>query len=249
MSTSTRKDRCIGFSIHRAPANVSRKDFEAKAAVLVESLVALPVTQRNCVKFDLNDALDGFLEAQGLLDAKQKTSVWIMLMCECESADHFTEVYNFPYFFTPPTHDACCQMLQDPEAANLIFSSHKESGYAATSSASSVDVTTKLDIPAPVENRARAIGVFNAPPHMSTKQFHKEIESLTDSLLGLPFVMPAMIEKTLLWCTMNWDHIIDFAQEPAVKKLVMGDDELAACVDVQSCIFSAYTVATKVKRF
>ncbi|KAJ7491367.1 hypothetical protein B0H11DRAFT_1911990 [Mycena galericulata] len=82
MPTSTRKDRCIGFSIHRAPANVSRKDFEAKAAVLVESLVALPVAQRNCVKFDLilqNDALDGFLEAQGLLDAKQKTSVWITL--------------------------------------------------------------------------------------------------------------------------------------------------------------------------
>jgi hypothetical protein len=52
---SVRKDYCTAFGIHPIPANIPKKDFEAKCEALVESFLALPVTQRNFLKFDIRD--------------------------------------------------------------------------------------------------------------------------------------------------------------------------------------------------
>jgi hypothetical protein len=53
MSASIQKTRFTAIGIHKAPANLPKKDFDAKMDALVNSLVALPVAQQTFLSFDL----------------------------------------------------------------------------------------------------------------------------------------------------------------------------------------------------
>lgn len=52
MSASYRTGRMTAMGIHDAPPNFSEEAFEAKCKTLVDSIMALPVAQRNFISFD-----------------------------------------------------------------------------------------------------------------------------------------------------------------------------------------------------
>jgi hypothetical protein len=53
MSASVQKSRFTAIGIHKRPANLTKKDFDAKIDALVDSLVALPVVQNNFLILNL----------------------------------------------------------------------------------------------------------------------------------------------------------------------------------------------------
>jgi hypothetical protein len=52
MSSTTTERSCF-IGIHKAPPNLSREEFEAKAGAIVDAIVALPVVQKNLLKLEI----------------------------------------------------------------------------------------------------------------------------------------------------------------------------------------------------
>jgi hypothetical protein len=53
MASTLSKDRCLAIGIHRAPPHLSPKEFESRTEALVDSIIQLPIAQKNFLKFDI----------------------------------------------------------------------------------------------------------------------------------------------------------------------------------------------------
>jgi hypothetical protein len=100
MSASYKKDRVAGIGIYKAPPNLSKEAFETKITSLVDALLAVPIAQKNFLKFEIvcpnclhryivfiymtqiyqNDFSSPYLKALGFAEAP--ASVWLRLECE-----------------------------------------------------------------------------------------------------------------------------------------------------------------------
>ncbi|KAJ6540496.1 hypothetical protein B0H19DRAFT_1077905 [Mycena capillaripes] len=70
---STRKERCCAIGIHRAPAHLSKTEFDARMSALADALCAVPVVQKNFIKFDVinqTNILDGHGTAMDIGEPK-----------------------------------------------------------------------------------------------------------------------------------------------------------------------------------
>ncbi|KAJ6474529.1 hypothetical protein DFH09DRAFT_1293563 [Mycena vulgaris] len=113
-------------SIHRAPSHLSKTQFEEKMEALMNGVIALPIAQRNMLKFEMfmtNSTLDSHIKALGL-PAPHPT---VVVAVEYESWDHVTEVAG------------------DATVKRLIGAANAEFGFHLESCTFGADVVTKID--------------------------------------------------------------------------------------------------------
>lgn len=53
MSSSYRKDRFVGLTIHKAPPHLSREEFKASMEANLADWLAVPVVKNNIIKSEL----------------------------------------------------------------------------------------------------------------------------------------------------------------------------------------------------
>ncbi|KAJ7738326.1 hypothetical protein B0H16DRAFT_1465778 [Mycena metata] len=90
---SQRKDRFQFIAIHRKPPGLSIREFETKVESFMDDLAALPIVQKNILKFEMmtqiqNEPLDDYIKLWGY---PLKESV-VIIALQCESADHYIAV-------------------------------------------------------------------------------------------------------------------------------------------------------------
>ncbi|KAJ7206262.1 hypothetical protein GGX14DRAFT_457460 [Mycena pura] len=162
MSVPTK--HCTAFGIHPVPANMSKKDFEAKCEALVESFLALPVAHRNLLKFDIifqNDHMSDFFKSLGLPEPQPV----VCLRCEYETEANWAEC------------------LRDPEYVKAMDAG-KSWGFHDGSCIFSADVVSKRERDIP-RDRNVAIGILKVPAHISPMEFSKKTEALIDAVFDL----------------------------------------------------------------
>ncbi|KAJ7199764.1 hypothetical protein GGX14DRAFT_401057 [Mycena pura] len=156
MPASTRKDRCFGLAIDHAPAHLSREEFRANVEAMYDSLVALPVSQKNFLKLDLifpNNRLSAHAKVLGF--GEPPTCLWAR--GECESADHLSE------------------MIADGEFKKILA----EAKDPADSVGFSADVVTGVNVASTSPDAALRIMFLAKAPHgMTEEEFHTKFASL-----------------------------------------------------------------------
>ncbi|KAJ7199763.1 hypothetical protein GGX14DRAFT_572480 [Mycena pura] len=192
MPASTRKDRCFGLAIDHAPAHLSREEFRANVEAMYDSLVALPVSQRNYLKFDFvsvllyrsvqvrfrsmpqifpNNGLSTHAKALGI--GEPPTCVWVR--SESESVDNLSE------------------MIADEEFKKILAMGKNP----ADSFAFSADVVTGVNVASTSPDAALRIMFLAKAPHgMAEEEFHTKFASLFYRFLELP-----ACRKHLLKCS------------------------------------------------
>jgi hypothetical protein len=244
---SVRKDYCTAFGIHPIPANILKKDFEAKCEALVESFLALPVAQRNFLKFDIifqNDQLKDHIMALGFPEPQPI----VCLRCEYETEANWAEC------------------LRDPDFVKAMDAGQSW-GFHDGACIFSADLVNKLDSGVP-RDRNVSIGILKVPAHMSYTSFYQKIEALIDGIFdstkpsltttmyvqnqnaeehlqaaGYPSSQPALVVVTE---TQAMDEVIQVLNHAKVKSLVeAGKKDFSFHND--SIIFSA-DVVVKFKR-
>ncbi|KAJ7881227.1 hypothetical protein B0H13DRAFT_2278601 [Mycena leptocephala] len=173
MSASYRNDRIVCAGVYKGPPNLSKEALRVKAEAFADSLLAVPIAQKNYLKFEINFQ-------NGLLDEHMKAlrlsappGVWVT--GECETEAKFMEI------------------LGDPEFAKTIG----EAEHLDYFSVFFVDVVTKVDVPT-AKNRVRVMGALKPPAHLSSIDFHHKTEALTDRFLALPIVQEKVI-RLCMW--------------------------------------------------
>ncbi|KAJ6464926.1 hypothetical protein C8R45DRAFT_939769 [Mycena sanguinolenta] len=97
MSASYSKDRAVGIGIWQAPPNLSKEALENKLTTIVDKLVALPIAQKNYVKFEMwGPKFTGIIQMfqTGLVTEELMThgvsegppSVWVIAECATVNA-------------------------------------------------------------------------------------------------------------------------------------------------------------------
>ncbi|KAJ7883803.1 hypothetical protein B0H13DRAFT_2046304 [Mycena leptocephala] len=161
MSASYRTGRMTAMGIHDAPPNFSEEAFEAKWKTLVDSIMALPVAQRNFISFDAvhipNHLATEHLKALGFKPARP--TVWIALET---------------------------QITSDPGFARLIGDA-EEFGWRSYAISFVADVLTKVDVPFPTGgDHGHLMGVFKPPANLSAEEFVNKTQGLVSRFFALP---------------------------------------------------------------
>ncbi|KAJ7809706.1 hypothetical protein B0H14DRAFT_2607866 [Mycena olivaceomarginata] len=160
MSSTTTERSCF-IGIHKAPPDLSREEFEAKAGAIVDAIVALPVVQKNLLKLEIisqNTLMGKHMEVLGL----PEPAPTVLMSFEYESLDNL---------------DA---MLKDP-ALRKVFEESDDFGFRKHATAYAADVYTKVDV-SDVTAGATVIGVFTSPPQFSEDQLRQKIKEVMDNI-------------------------------------------------------------------
>ncbi|KAJ6540502.1 hypothetical protein B0H19DRAFT_1077910 [Mycena capillaripes] len=237
---SVRKDRYYTIGIHRAPAHHSKKEFDTRISGLADALSAVPVVQKNYLKFDVitqTNILDGHGTA---LANPQPTA---LCLAECETEEHTIEViYNGR------------AVLADPTVRKLVVEA-EEFGFQTNGIAFGADVITKVER-ATSGTGVHATGIFRAPQDVSLTQFLVSFEAMTTKFLALPSVQKNLDKFTMSKLGLSgaavtvitfseaetWDRIIEVVQDPDVQKLI-ADSIKEFSLHPDSCIFSSEIVS------
>ncbi|KAJ7503826.1 hypothetical protein B0H11DRAFT_1904066 [Mycena galericulata] len=96
MSFHTDRGRVVG--IYKAPAHLSRDEFESKCQAWVDALLALPIA-KNLIKFEMSFATDTFEESIQALNVGTHQSM-VVLIVEARSDEQVEEASrSFPSQF------------------------------------------------------------------------------------------------------------------------------------------------------
>ncbi|KAJ6574329.1 hypothetical protein B0H19DRAFT_1254039 [Mycena capillaripes] len=255
MSSTTKRSCFIG--IHKAPPNLSREEFEAKAGALGDAIVALPVVQKNLLKLEIisqNPLMDKHITALGLPEAAP------------------TVVMSFEYESLDNLHEAC--MLKDP-TLQKVFEESDDFGFRKYATAFAADVYTKAEVPG-VNAGITVIAVFTCPPQLSADQLGQRFGELMDNVaqsvqdrlthyslwlqndavdkhlqaLGYPAPKPLIVARAE---SERLDHMKEIFEHSEVSQLAKeAVRELSYHRDsedpAESCCFSA-DVATKLSKY
>ncbi|KAF7364140.1 hypothetical protein MSAN_01073200 [Mycena sanguinolenta] len=178
MSASYRKDRALSIAICKAPPNLSREAFENKFTSIVDTLVALPISQKKYLKFDLifqTELGNEQLKALGFPEAPP--SVWLTV--ECATVADFFEIFEDPAF---------AQVVQ--EGKNDLY------GNQPTVNAFLADVEIRIDRPA--SSRTLLVGAMQLTENLSVDEFHHRLGNSADKLVSLP-IAQRVIVKYSVW--------------------------------------------------
>ncbi|KAJ7913710.1 hypothetical protein B0H13DRAFT_2326098 [Mycena leptocephala] len=214
---------------------------------LVESFLALPVAQRNFLKFDIifqNDQLKDHIMALGFPEPQPT----VCLRCEYETEANWVEC------------------LKDPDFVKAM-DAERSWGFRDGACIFSADLVNKLDSGVP-RDRNVACGIFMVPAHMSYTSFQQRMEALIDGVFDLTapslssnmYVQNQKVEEHLQAAgyrssqpalvvvteTQTMDEVIQVVNHAKVKNLIeAGKKDFSVHND--SIIFSADVVA-KFKR-
>ncbi|KAJ6461147.1 hypothetical protein C8R47DRAFT_1080733 [Mycena vitilis] len=176
MSASATKDRFTAISIHPAPAHLAMKEFAARMEALAEAHLALPVAQKNVLKYEVmvpNDRLDRYFQALGA----DKRPPAALVIIECETAEHFAE------------------FLSDKEVAKLISGSQEFAG----ASLFSADAVTRIDGRSKAHSAAELCTymiILNSPSRESDQRLYKTMNERGDRFVELPIMKQNLVEHT-----------------------------------------------------
>ncbi|KAJ6502799.1 hypothetical protein C8R47DRAFT_1106832 [Mycena vitilis] len=176
MPASHQKDRFTVIGIRTAPPGVLEKDFKEKMNVLMDSLVALPIVQRNFLSFNVffqHNALDAEMRDLGYPEAPAS----VLIITEYETVNHFEEY------------------IQDP-AVNKLLSEAASFSYHTGACAFSADAVVKVEASSPAE-RLVWVGIFKGPRGVPPTDFKEKLSTLTDTLMQLP-----SYRRNVVKCTM-----------------------------------------------
>ncbi|KAJ7059408.1 hypothetical protein C8F01DRAFT_1295169 [Mycena amicta] len=166
MSAPVDKSSCSGLWIHRLPSGIAEADFKAIVDATAQQLLALPVCQKNFIRFDAiysNDAIEKPMAGIGL--GSTMKSVWWRF--ECESEDNFVQILRDPGVATV-TAQAMAQGLQLSETSCCFMA----------------DKVTRID--RRKESDVLYLFGVRAPVGLSLKEFHANMGILFDSFVALP---------------------------------------------------------------
>ncbi|KAF7343159.1 hypothetical protein MVEN_01746700 [Mycena venus] len=197
MSASYQKDRVVCVGVYKTPPNLSKEELQVKAEALLDSLLAVPIAQKNYVKFEINiqnPLLDEHLKALGFPQAQP--DVWVT--GECETEAKFEEI------------------LKDPEFAKLI----QEAEHLEHFSVFFADVVTKVDIPT-AKNGVRVICALKPPVHLSSNDFHHKTEAILDRFLALPVTQGKTTRLSLLRQNTNMATTLQETGFPAADPVLV----------------------------
>ncbi|KAF7364141.1 hypothetical protein MSAN_01073300 [Mycena sanguinolenta] len=161
------QDRAYVLAVCKAPSNLSYEAFQSKFTSIVDTLLALPISQQKFLKFDIiyqTEFGDEQLRALGLT----KTPPGAVVTAECATVADFLE------------------MIQVPEFANVVQDGRKSLyGNNPPVDAFVADVKTHLDRPASASNRTLWVG---AVPYLGNAPdvFRQSIGNFGDKLATLP---------------------------------------------------------------
>ncbi|KAJ6452380.1 hypothetical protein C8R47DRAFT_1169143 [Mycena vitilis] len=176
MSTSRTKDCFIAIGLHPVPKNVSIDEFAAKMEALADAHLALPVAQRNFLKYELmipHNQLDHFWSSLGF----PKSERVVLVKIECETSDH------------------CAEFLRDETVANSILGAHEFAGVSMLSA----DVATRIDASGKSTEEADLctyIIILKATSHKDGLQLYERVAKDSDRFVELPFVKKNFTEHT-----------------------------------------------------
>ncbi|KAJ7742996.1 hypothetical protein B0H14DRAFT_3897685 [Mycena olivaceomarginata] len=154
---SVSEDRAVIIGIWNRPPNLTKEAFETKITSLVHSALALPIAQRNYLKFEIK----GFLSPQ-------------LLALELPEARLAEE--DFAQIFEDPTFS---KLLLD--AQEDLYGDRRND----TANVFSVDIETRIDLPAP-KDCARLVSAFPRPANLSAGEYHPKMRSFADRLADPP---------------------------------------------------------------
>ncbi|KAJ7910310.1 hypothetical protein B0H13DRAFT_1876845 [Mycena leptocephala] len=195
MSASNEKDRMVAVGIYKAPANLSKEEFETKITSFVDRMLAVPIAQKNFLKFEIiyqNELLNQHIKAFDLPEAP--TSVWLTVEFETEAH--------------------CAEILTDPMFAKAFAEAEE---FVSCATGFVADVVTRIDRPTP-KDRTHLMCAFQRPDHLSSDEYRKKFEVFVDRLLALP-----ISQKNFLKHSLNQDRLIEVTP-PLLSQLCSDDD-------------------------
>ncbi|KAJ7036315.1 hypothetical protein C8F04DRAFT_1096063 [Mycena alexandri] len=230
MSPSSTKDRLLAIGIHRAPPGMSKEEFLGKMKALAAAVVALPVVQKNVLKYRIISANSSFDEHMKEFGMPASTPQHIaLLVAESETPEQMLEISKDPELHSLVT--AAEEMT--PERGASIFSAH---------------VVEKLNKPGrDHKDNLRVVGLFKVPQHLTPAQHAEKFEALVDSIVAHPTIQKNMLGYTM-WlpndtmntsiqtmripapertCVLileaeNWERAVEIAKDADVAELVAG---------------------------
>ncbi|KAJ7925450.1 hypothetical protein B0H13DRAFT_1863102 [Mycena leptocephala] len=174
MSASNEKDRMVAVGIYKAPANLSKEEFETKITSFVDRMLAVPIAQKNFLKFEIiyqNELLNQHIKAFDLPEAP--TSVWLTVEFETEAH--------------------CAEILTDPMFAKAFAEAEE---FVSCATGFVADVVTRIDRPTP-KDRTHLMCAFQRPDHLSSDEYRKKFEVFVDRLLALPISQKNFLKHSL----------------------------------------------------
>ncbi|KAJ7734210.1 hypothetical protein B0H14DRAFT_2639465 [Mycena olivaceomarginata] len=245
MSASHRKDRVAALGIWKAPPNVSKEAFETKITSIVDSLLAIPVAQKNYLKFDMvlslelcstfvqcswvltqilqNGASNQHLKALGLPEAP--LSVW--LTCECAVGRRCVQIAS--NVSSIADRSPFWEGAQTGKDATIVKLFAEAQEFVSCADIFCVDIVTRLDVPTPT-TRAHMMCSFRCPGHLTSNQYGPKFESFVDRLLALPIIQQNVLKYSLM------------VAHPDIKDYVR-DAMRELDIHLESSIFSADVVS------
>ncbi|KAF7358233.1 hypothetical protein MVEN_00872100 [Mycena venus] len=199
---------CTAFWILPVPTNTTKEDFQAKCEALVESILALPVAQKNFIKFDIlfqNDQMKNYMASVGLPEPQP---------CVCLRC----------YYETDANWAAC---LQDPDFINAMAAGRSWGFYDGVC-IFSADPITKLDSSVPADTNV-VIGIFKIPVAQTASIFRQKLDALIDTVLNLK---KPMMNMTMLVQNLNAEQNLQAAGYPASQPAIVVINEFQTFNDV-----------------
>ncbi|KAJ7113887.1 hypothetical protein C8R44DRAFT_855758 [Mycena epipterygia] len=95
MSLTNDRTRIVG--IYPAPAHLSREEFRRQFEALVDELLALPITKKHFLRYDLLFSNTDFDEHMKPLGFRESPGTAVIVV-ETEKDDHMIEVVEHPEF-------------------------------------------------------------------------------------------------------------------------------------------------------
>ncbi|KAF8188479.1 hypothetical protein K438DRAFT_1833619 [Mycena galopus ATCC 62051] len=198
---SVSKTYCTAFGIHPVPANITKEDFQAKCEALVESFLALPVAQKNFLKFDIlfqNDQVKSHITSLGFPEPQP---------CVCLRC----------YYETDANWAAC---LQDPDFINAMAAGQSW-GFHDGACIFSTDSVTKLDSSISSDTNV-VVGIFKVPMQQTASTFRQKLDTFIDAVLDLK--KPTM-NLTMLVQNLNAEQNLQAAGYPPSQPTIVVVDE------------------------
>ncbi|KAJ6487039.1 hypothetical protein C8R45DRAFT_996771 [Mycena sanguinolenta] len=177
MSASSMKDRVFTLGVYRGPPQLSQKELTSRVDALVDDFLALPVAQKNFLKFTMmvpNDTLNEDVAMLGV--GLPPPSVF--LFGQCANEEHLTEI------------------LRDEEFTRTLDTG-KEFVLQDSSWSFSADVKTLIEKPALAGADAHWHGALLLKgPRDILEQLQGNLEAAIEKYTALPVVQRNLLQYT-----------------------------------------------------
>ncbi|KAF7364138.1 hypothetical protein MSAN_01073000 [Mycena sanguinolenta] len=210
MSASYRKDRVFALAICQAPPNLSKEAFEKKVTSIVDTILALPISQKSFLKFELNfqtGLVNEHVKALGFPEGSPN----VLVTVEYAAMADLFELLKDPAF-----------LVAVQEGKNDLYGDHP------AVNAFLANVETRLDRPIP-KDRARLVCVLKRPENLSEEGFHQAIRGFADKLVSLPIAQRLCVHHSVWMPTSTGDaHMLALgfpASEPDVVIFMETEDQ------------------------